>query len=88
MKLETKLFSQMLSQCATEYGDRPALTCRENTITFRQLKTAVDRCSLALAGAGFQKGDTAVLWGFNGIGQTGDGSLFERNYQILGGFSS
>ena len=67
MNLETKLFSTMLEQNANAYPDRPALTCMGNTVTYSQLKTAVDRCSLALAGAGFQKGDKAVLWGFNGI---------------------
>jgi len=67
MKLETKLFSQMLAQNAKERPNQPAITCRDSTITYGQLKTASDRCSLALAGAGFQKGDKAILWGFNGI---------------------
>ncbi len=66
-ELEVKLFSQMLKHCEERYGDRPALTCQDKTITFRQLKTAADRCSLRLADAGFKKGDKAVLWGFNGI---------------------
>ena len=67
MKLQNKLFSEMLLQNAMEFPNRPAITSRDTTITFGMLKTAVDRCSLALAGAGFKKGDKAVLWGFNGI---------------------
>ena len=67
MKLETKLFSEVLRYGAKEYPDRPAVTCRDKTITYGQLKTAADRCALKLAGLGFQKGDKAVLWGFNGI---------------------
>ena len=66
-ELEVKLFSQMLKHCEERYGDRPALTCQDKTITFRQLKTAADRCSLRLADAGFKKGDRAVFWGFNGM---------------------
>ena len=67
MKLENKLFSTMLAQNVKNNPDKPAITSRDATITYRQLKTAVDRCTLALAGAGFAKGDKAVLWGFNGI---------------------
>ena len=67
MNFELKVFSEMLKQNAREFPDRPAITCRDSTVTFGQLKTAVDRCSLYLAGQGFQKGEKAVLWGFNGI---------------------
>ena len=41
MKLETKLFSQMLMQSAKDYPDRPAITSMGSTITYAQLKTAV-----------------------------------------------
>ena len=67
MAFETKLFSETLIHGAENYPDRPAVTCREQTVTYAQLKLAADRCTLKLAGAGFQKGDKAVLWGFNGI---------------------
>ena len=67
MNLENKLFSQTLIDGALNYPDKPAITCRDQTITYGQLKTAADRCSLKLAGAGLQKGDRAILWGFNGI---------------------
>ena len=67
MDLQTKLFSELLTQGAREFGDRPAITCRENTVTYGQLKLAVDNCTLKLISAGFKKGDKAVLWGFNGI---------------------
>ena len=67
MKIETKLFSQTLIRGATEYPDRPAVTCRDKTITYGMLKLAADHCTAKLVGAGFRKGDKAVLWGFNGI---------------------
>ena len=67
MEIATKLFSQTLIRGAREYPDRPAITCKDKTVTYGQLKTAADRCALKLAGAGFQKGDKAVLWGVNGI---------------------
>ena len=67
MELKDKLFSSMLSQAAAEYSDRPALTCGDKTVTFAQLKLAVDHCTLKLAAGGFQKGEKAVLWGVNGI---------------------
>ena len=57
----------MLANLAKEYPDRPAVTCRDKTITYGQLKLAVDHCAVKLAGAGLQKGDKAVLWGVNGI---------------------
>ena len=64
---EKKVFSEILKRGALIYGDKPAITSRGQTVTYAQLKTAVDRCTLKLAGAGFQKGEKAVLWGFNGI---------------------
>ena len=67
MKIETKLFSQTLIEGAKRYPDRPAITCRDKTITYGQLKLAADHCAVKLVAAGFQKGDKAVLWGFNGI---------------------
>ena len=67
MRFETKLFSQTLIQGALEYPDRPAITSRGTTVTYGQLKRAADNCTLKLLHAGFQKGDKAVLWGFNGI---------------------
>ena len=67
MYSEEKLFSQMLQRCAKEHPDKPAITCRDKTVTFAQLKLAADRCTLSLVKAGFQKDDKAVLWGFNGI---------------------
>ena len=67
MQIEPKLFSQTLIQGAMKYPDKPALTCRGNTVTYGQLKLAADNCSLKLLKCGFKKGDKAVLWGFNGI---------------------
>ena len=67
MYFETKLFSETLIRGAEEYPDRPAITCRDKTVTYGQLKLAADRCTLKLVNAGFKKGDKAVLWGFNGI---------------------
>ena len=67
MDFGTKLFSQTLIRGAQEYPDRPAVTCRDKTLTYAQLKLAADRCTVKLAQAGFAKDDKAVLWGFNGI---------------------
>ena len=67
MLYESKVFSETLIRGAKEYPDRPAITCRDKTITYGQLKTAADRCALKLAAMGFQKGDRAVIWGVNGI---------------------
>ncbi len=67
MDFGTKKFSETLRRGATEYPDKPAVTCLGKTVTFAQLKNAADHCALKLIGAGFQKGDKAVLWGFNGI---------------------
>ena len=67
MNFETKRFSETLIKGAENYPDRPAVTCRDQTVTYGQLKLAADRCTLKLVGAGFKKGDKAILWGFNGI---------------------
>ena len=67
MSFETKQFAQALTDGAKEYPDRPALTCRDKTVTYGQLKLAADNCALKLLKAGFKKGDKAILWGFNGI---------------------
>ena len=67
MKIDAKLFSQTLINGAANYPNRPAVTCRDKTITYGMLKLAADRCTVKLVSAGFKKGDKAVLWGFNGI---------------------
>ena len=63
MDFGTKLFSQTLIRGAQEYPDRPAVTCRDKTLTYAQLKLAADRCTVKLAQAGFAKDDKAILWG-------------------------
>ena len=65
--MDTMLFSQTLINGARNYPDRPAITCRDKTITYGMLKLAADRCTVKLVSAGFKKGDKAILWGFNGI---------------------
>ena len=67
MNLSKKLFSELLKEGAKQFPDRPAITCRDKTVTFAQLKLASDNCTLKLVKAGFKKGDKAVIWGFNGI---------------------
>ena len=67
MSMDQKLFARTLIRGAENYPDRPAITCRDKTVTYGQLKTAADRCALKLAASGLQKGDKVVLWGFNGI---------------------
>ena len=67
MDFGKKLFSQTLIRGAQEYPDRPAVTCRDTTLTYSQLKMAADRCTVKLVKAGFARGDKAILWGFNGI---------------------
>ena len=39
MLYESKVFSETLIRGAKEYPDRPAITCRDKTITYGQLKT-------------------------------------------------
>ena len=70
MTFEKLLFSDMLKQAALEYGDRPAVTCQKTTMTFSQLEAASDACALQLIRGGLQKGDRAVLWGFNDLAWT------------------
>ncbi len=67
MDLKQKTFSELLRVTALECGDSPAINCRGAEVTYAQLKNAADRCALKLIASGFQKGDKAVLWGFNGI---------------------
>ena len=67
MDFGTKLFSQTLLRGAKEYPQRPAVTCRDKTLTYGQLKLAADNCTLKLVKAGLKKGDKVVLWGFNGL---------------------
>ena len=67
MDFGVKLFSRTLERGAREYPMRPAVTCRDKTLTYAQLKRAADNCTLKLVKAGFKKGDRAVLWGFNGL---------------------
>ena len=45
MNMDTKLFSQTLINGARNYPDRPAITCRDKTITYGMLKLAADHCT-------------------------------------------
>ena len=67
MKIENKLFSQILTQSAADFQDCPAITCEDRTITYNQLKLTADRFALKLAEAGLKKGDRVILWGMNSI---------------------
>ena len=67
INLDKKLFSEMLKYAAETYGDKPAVTCGETTLSFKELRDAVDLCALKLVKAGAKKGDRVVLWGFNDI---------------------
>ena len=67
MDFSKKTFSELLRQNAIKIPDSPAITCRDKTVTYAQLKHLSDRCSLKLLQGGFKKGDKAVIWGFNGI---------------------
>ena len=40
MNPEQLTFSALLEEMASEYGDRPALTTGQQTLSFRQLKEA------------------------------------------------
>ena len=61
------LFSEMLDKAALEYGDRKALYCNKQFLTFNQLNEATDRCALGFLKGGLKKGEKVVLWGFNDI---------------------
>ena len=67
MDFSKKTFSELLRQNAINIPDSPAITCRDKTVTYAQLKHLADRCSLKLLQGGFNKGEKAVIWGFNGI---------------------
>ena len=51
-----------LDQSVERWGDRPALTLKGKTLTYRQLKDQVDRFATALAGLGVQQGSRVALW--------------------------
>ena len=67
MFFEEKSLSEILKKGAIEYPNKPAITCKDKTITYGQLKLAADNCALKFIKAGMKKGDRAILWGVNGI---------------------
>ncbi len=49
-------------QSVATWGDRPAVTLKGKTLTYRQLADQVDRFTTALAGLGVQKDSRVALW--------------------------
>ena len=49
-------------QSVATWGDRPAVTLKGRTLTYRQLSDQVDRFTTALAGLGVKKDSRVALW--------------------------
>ena len=56
-----------LVDIASKYGDSPAITCGNKTVTYKQLKQSADKCALHFIDCGLKKGDRVVLWALNTI---------------------
>jgi long-chain acyl-CoA synthetase len=52
----------LFNRTATTWGDRPAVTLKGKTLSYRQLKDQVDRFATALARLGVKKDTRVALW--------------------------
>ena len=52
----------LLDRSVTAWGDRPAVTLRGRTLTYRQLQEHADSFATALAGLGVKKDSRVALW--------------------------
>lgn len=57
--------SRLLERTAARFSDRPAITFRNTTLTYRQFKDEVDRLATALAALGVGKGSRVAIQGPN-----------------------
>ena len=64
---ENYLYSKWLAELAEKFGDAPALSCNERTMSFREIRDASYRFALALYKMGLQKGDKVMLLSYNGV---------------------
>ena len=62
LEFEQLTVLDFLEQAVTQWGDRPAITLKGKTLTYRQLKDQVDRFATALAGLGVKKDSRVALW--------------------------
>ena len=53
--------SQMLTQTAATHGDRPAITCGDKTLSYRELDGLVTALAASLIGLGVQPGDRVAF---------------------------
>lgn len=65
---DTCLYAGWLNELAEKYGEKPALTCNEYTMSFREVRDASFRFALALYKKGLQKGDKVMLLSYNSVG--------------------
>ncbi len=61
------VFPEWLASLAQRYGDKPALACDEDMLSYSQLYDASRRCAVDLAGRGVKKGDAVLLMAANGL---------------------
>ena len=62
LALQPLTLVDFLDHAVARWGDRPALTLKGSTLTYRQLKDQVDRFATALARLGVQKDTRVGLW--------------------------
>ena len=53
---------EFLDRSTAAWGDRPAVTLKGRTLTYRQLADQVDRFATALAGLGVKRDSRVALW--------------------------
>jgi acyl-CoA ligase (AMP-forming) (exosortase A-associated) len=56
------LLHHLVADAAARYGDRPALTARDTTLTYRQLDDAVTAAAAGLRGLGVARGDRVAVY--------------------------
>jgi long-chain acyl-CoA synthetase len=62
LAMEELTVVDFFERTVAKWGDRPALTLKGKTLTYRQFKDQVDRFATALAGLGVTKDSRVALW--------------------------
>ncbi len=62
LAMEELTLVDFLERSVAAWGDRPAVTLKGKTLSYRQLKDQVDRFATALAGLGVRKDSRVALW--------------------------
>lgn len=68
MEISELSFYGFIAEQSKKYGDLPAFTCGDTTVSYREFLSLVDNAAAELDRRGLRRGDRAVIWGFNSLG--------------------